>query len=144
MSEGTEVEAGQEEDKGAAAAKRKTLSLRDRIKVIDHLRAQAEPIIADSNAALAVMVSNATGVDINWAQLKYMIDELPDMNLNSKVHVKSMLSGEDELHDSSSIVVGSLNVKRRGDLRSCRGGRQKEIWVNHDSQPFCLLRNQRV
>jgi len=95
MSEGAEVEAGQEEDK--AAAKRKTLSLRDRIKVIDHLRAQAEPIIADSNTALAVMVSNATGVDINWAQLKYMIDELPDMNLNSKVHVKSMLSTEDQL-----------------------------------------------
>lgn len=96
-SDGTEVEveAGQEEDK--ATAKRKTLSLRDRIKVIDHLRAQAEPIIADSNAALAVMVSNATGVDINWAQLKYMIDELPDMNLNSKVHVKSMLSTEDQL-----------------------------------------------
>jgi len=95
MSDGTEV-AEQEEDK-AAATKRKTLSLSERIKVIDYLRAQAEPIIADSNAALAGMVSTATGVEINWAQLKYMIDELPDMNLGAKVHVKSMLTTEDQL-----------------------------------------------
>lgn len=91
MSEGTEV---QEEDK--AATKRKTLSLGERIKVIDYIRLQVEPIVADSNAAIAVIVSEATGVEINWQQLKYMIDDLVDMNLGAKVHVKSLPSSEDD------------------------------------------------
>ena len=95
MSEGTEVEAGQEEDK-AAAAKRKTLSLVQRIRVVDFLRSQVEPIVADSNAAVAALVSTGSGVEINWQQLKYMIDDLEELKLGSKVHVKSLLSGEDE------------------------------------------------
>lgn len=95
MSEGTSevVEGGE----ASASSKRKTLSLSDRIAVIDYLRARVEPIVADSNSALASMVSTATGVEINWAQLKYMIDELPDMNLGSKIYVKSMLSVDDQL-----------------------------------------------
>ena len=94
MSEGTEV-LDQEEDK-ASATKRKTLSLGERIKVVDYLRSQVEPIVADSNAAIAVVVSNGAKVDINWQQLKYMIDDLADMNLGAKVHVKSLLISDDE------------------------------------------------
>jgi len=83
----------------ASAAKRKTLSMGERYKVIDYLRAQVEPIAADSNAAVAALVSGATGIDINWQQLKYMIDDpsLGEWKLGTKVYVKSMLSVEDQL-----------------------------------------------
>ena len=83
------------EQEEAAATKRKTLSLGERIKVVDYLRAQVEPIVADSNAAVAAIVSEATKVDINWQQLKYMIDDLTEMNLGSKVYVKTAASGEE-------------------------------------------------
>lgn len=92
MSDGTTEPVEQE-----TAAKRKTLSLAERIKVIDYLRSLVEPIVADSNAAVASFLRDATGVDINWPQLKYMMDELPEMKLASKMHVKSLLSTEDQL-----------------------------------------------
>ena len=103
MSEGTEV-LDQEEDK-ASATKRKTLSLGERIKVVDYLRSQVEPIVADSNAAIAVVVSNGAKVEINWQQLKYMIDDLEDMNLVAKVHVKSLLSEDDRMAALEARVV---------------------------------------
>ena len=95
MSEGTTEVQEQE----AASSKRKTLSMGERYKVIDYLRAQVEPIAADSNAAVAALVSAATGIDINWQQLKYMIDDtsLAEWKLGTKVYVKSMLSVEDQL-----------------------------------------------
>ena len=97
MSEDTAV-IEQEDDK-AAATKRKTLSLGERIKVVDYLRSLVEPIVADSNAAVAAVVSDATKVDINWQQLKYMIDDptMADWKLGAKVHVKSEASTQDEL-----------------------------------------------
>ena len=108
MSEGTEVEAGQEEDK--AAVKRKTLTMGERIKVVNHLRAQVEPIVADSNAAVAALVSGATGIEINWQQLKYMIDDpsMAEWNLGTKVHVKSLLSGEDERWAAMEAKLAAL------------------------------------
>jgi len=75
--------------------KRATLSLQDRIKVIDYLRSQPEPIVADSNNAIAAIVSEACKVTISYAQLKYMFEELSEMNLGAKVHVKSPLSADD-------------------------------------------------
>ena len=93
MSEGTTPEVPEQE---ASASKRKTLSLSDRFKVVDYLRSQPEPIVGDSSAAIAIHVSTATGVDINWAQLKYMLDELTEMKLSAKVHVRTLLTTEDE------------------------------------------------
>jgi hypothetical protein len=75
---------------------RRKLSLADRIKVIDYLRSQVEPIVADSNAAIASIVGTGSGVDISWTQLKYMLEELSELNLSAKVHVKSLLSEEDQ------------------------------------------------
>lgn len=97
MSEGTSEVA--ESGEASAAAKRKTLSMGERYKVIDYLRAQVEPIAADSNAAVAALVSGATGIEINWQQLKYMLDDpsLAEWKLSTKVYVKSMLSVEDQL-----------------------------------------------
>ena len=94
MSEGTQPEAVEQE----AATKRKTLSLGERIKVVDYLRSRVEPVVADSNAAVAAMVSDATKVEINWQQLKYMIDDptMAEYQLGSKVHVK-LLGPADEL-----------------------------------------------
>lgn len=117
MSEDTAV-IEQEDDK-AAATKRKTLSLGERIKVVDYLRSLVEPIVADSNAAVAAVVSDATKVDINWQQLKYMIDDLTEMNLGAKVYVKSAVSGEDDrmsvmekrLAELAAYVYTMLDVK---------------------------------
>jgi len=108
MSDGTEVEVIQEEDK--AAVKRKTLTMGERIKVVNHLRAQVEPIVADSNAAVAALVSGATGIEINWQQLKYMIDDpsMAEWNLGTKVHVKSLLSGEDERWAAMEAKLAAL------------------------------------
>lgn len=108
MSEGTsESNEGGE----ASATKRKTLSLGERIKVVDYLRLQVEPIVADSNSAVAAMISVATGVEINWQQLKYMIDDLAEMNLASKVHVKSLLSTEDERMSALEARVTQLESR---------------------------------
>lgn len=79
------------------ATKRKTLSLGERIKVVDYLRSLVEPVVADSQAAVASMVSDATKVEINWQQLKYMIEDLPEFNLSAKLHVKSALGEDDGL-----------------------------------------------
>jgi len=95
MSEGTAEVAEQEEDK-ASATKRKMLTLVQRIRVVDYLRSLVEPIVADSNAAIAALVSIGSGVEINWQQLKYMIDDLEELKLGSKVHVKSLLTTEDD------------------------------------------------
>lgn len=111
MSEGTtEVTEGGE---ASAASKRKTLSLMDRVKVIDYLRSQPEPIVGDSNGAIAVHVSTATGVDINWSQLKYMLDELTDINLSAKVHVKvqPLLTGEDERWAAMEARAAQLDAR---------------------------------
>ena len=96
MSEGTTEST---ETSEASASKRKTLTMGERYKVIDYLRAQVEPIAADSNTAVAALVSGATGIEINWQQLKYMIDDpsLAEWKLGSKLYVKSMLSVEDQL-----------------------------------------------
>ena len=89
---------GQEQQEASVASKRKTLSLGERIKVIDYLRSRAEPIVADSNAAVVAIVSEATMVELSWQHLKYMIDDptVAEWNLASKVHVKSLLSSEDQ------------------------------------------------
>jgi hypothetical protein len=84
--------------------KRSTLSLQDRIKVIDYLRSLPEPIVADSNNAIAAMVSEATKVTISFAQLKYMFEELSEMNLGAKVYVKPPLSTDDQT--ITSVVKG--------------------------------------
>jgi len=96
--EGTAEVIDQEETKTdeTATNKRKTLSLGERIKVVDYLRSLVEPIVADSGSAVAAVVSAATQVEINWQQLKYMIDDLAEMNLGSKVYVKSAATTDDD------------------------------------------------
>lgn len=81
-----------------ATNKRKTLSLGERIKVIDYLRSLVEPIVADSNSSVAAVVSAATGIELNWQQLKYMIDDatMAEWNLSSKVHVKAAFTSDDD------------------------------------------------
>lgn len=83
-----------------ATRKRIVLSLQDRIKVVDYLRSLPEPIVADSNNAIAAIVSEATKVAISYAQLKYMFEELTEMNLSAKVHVKSLLTTEGQLQEA--------------------------------------------
>lgn len=109
MSEGTAV-VEQEDDK--AATKRKALSLGERIKVVDYLRSLVEPIVADSNTAVAAVVSDATKVDINWQQLKYMIDDptMADWNLGAKVHVKSTVTGEDQFQAKLAELEAVLRI----------------------------------
>jgi len=79
-----------------APTKWRVLSLGEKVKVVDYLRSLVEPVVADSNSAVAAIVSAATGVDLNWQQLKYMIDDLAEMNLGSKVYVKSATTNDDD------------------------------------------------
>jgi prefoldin subunit 5 len=97
--------------------KRSTLSLQDRIKVIDYLRSQPEPIVADSNQAIATMVSEACKVTISYAQLKYMFEELSEMNLGAKVYVKSPLSTDDR-----SGALDSRVASLQADIVSIASG----------------------
>lgn len=92
--------------------KRTVLSLHERIKVVDYLRGLAEPIVADSNNAIAAIVSEATKVAINYSQLRYIIDELSEMNLGSKVHVKSLLSIDDQMqaaYERSLVIEAKID-----------------------------------
>jgi|GEM_PF-3377566 len=84
-------EVDQSSSTNGSTAKRKTLSLGDRLRVIDYLRGLVEPIVADSNVAAAAIVSAAVKFEINWPQLKYMIDDvtLEEWKLVSKVHIRS-------------------------------------------------------
>jgi len=119
--EGQEVveQQAEQHETSVAGKRKKTLSLGERIKVVDYLRSLVEPIVADSNAAVAAVVSDATKVDINWQQLKYMIDDLTEMNLGAKVYVKSAVSGEDDrmsvmekrLAELAAYVYTMLDVK---------------------------------
>jgi hypothetical protein len=107
MSEGTSEVSNEGTE---ARAKRKVLSFGDRIKVVDYLRSLVEPIVSESNAAVAAFIGDATGVEINWPQLKYMIDELPELKLAAKIHVKSSLSAEDEF-EAMRERIASLEEK---------------------------------
>ncbi len=66
---------------------RTKLSLQDRMKVVDYLRAQVSPIIAESKSAIGDIIAKATGVAIKWDQVRYLIDELPDFKLGEKIGV---------------------------------------------------------
>ncbi len=110
------TEAADKEDKAAASSKRKVLSFGERLKIIDYLRAQPEPIVADSNTAVATLVSSGSGVEIGWQQLKYMIDDesLQEYKLGSKVHVRTLLTPEGErvaaLESRLAVVEERLSV----------------------------------
>jgi chromosome segregation ATPase len=73
---------------------RKPLSFGDRLKVVDLLRQAHEPFIADSKAAIAKLVSDASGIQISWAQLRYLIDDLEEYKLGDKIHVRTKDSPE--------------------------------------------------
>lgn len=116
--EGQEVV--EQQEASTASNKRKTLSLGERIKVVDYLRSLVEPIVADSNAAVATIVSDATKVELNWQHLKYMIDDptVAEWNLAAKVHVKSLLSSEDDrLASLEARVVKLEDYVLSGSLR---------------------------
>jgi hypothetical protein len=91
-------------------SKRKTLTMGDRTKVIDYLRSRVEPVTADSNQAIASMVSEASKVDINWTQLKYMIEDesMAEWKLGEKIHLKVTVSSGDELMNSLEARVSEL------------------------------------
>ena len=88
----------EEADKAEAASKRKTLTMGDRTKVIDFLRSRVEPVSADSNQAIASLVSEGSKVDINWQQLKYMIEDesMAEWKLGEKIHLKVSVNSEDD------------------------------------------------
>ena len=113
-SEGQEV-VEQQAEQQESANKRKTLSLGDRVKVVDYLRSLVEPIVADSNSSVAAIVSGATGVDLSWQHLKYMIDDktMAEWNLGSKIHIKSLLTSEGDRLAALEARVSALETELR-------------------------------
>ena len=115
---------GQEvvEQETSVASKRKTLSLGERIKVVDYLRSRAEPIVADSNAAVVAIVSEATKVELSWQHLKYMIDDptMAEWKLGTKIHVKSLLASDDDRIAAleARVVQLEANVLKLAQIRT--------------------------
>ncbi len=118
--EGQEVV--EQQEASTASNKRKTLSLGERIKVVDYLRSLVEPIVADSNAAVATIVSDATKVELNWQHLKYMIDDptMAEWNLGTKIHVKSLLASDDDRIAAleARVVQLEANVLKLAQIRT--------------------------
>ena len=69
------------------AASPRRLSMQERLDVVDCLRARTELIVAESKAEAARIVSQLSGVDISGAQLDYIIEALPKLNLGAKIQV---------------------------------------------------------
>ena len=118
--EGQEVV--EQQEASTASNKRKTLSLGERIKVVDYLRSLVEPIVADSNAAVVAIVSDATKVELNWQHLKYMIDDptMAEWNLGTKIHVKSLLASDDDRIAAleARVVQLEANVLKLAQIRT--------------------------
>ena len=124
MSEEGAVE-GQEvvEQQEASTSKRKkTLSLGERIKVVDYLRSLVEPIVAESNAAVVAIVSDATKVELNWQHIKYMIDDptMAEWKLGTKIHLKSLLASDDDRIAAleARVVQLEANVLKLAQIRT--------------------------
>ena len=109
VADGSELATKAEE----SATKRKTLTMGDRTKVIDFLRSRVEPVSADSNQAIASLVSEGSKVDINWTQLKYMIEDesMAEWKLGEKVHLK--VPGSSESSTSQEVVDRLSSVENR-------------------------------
>jgi len=63
------------------------LSMQERLDVVDCLRARTELIVAESNAEAARIVSQLSGVEVSAAQLNYIIEALPKLDLGAKIQV---------------------------------------------------------
>lgn len=98
-----------------SATKRKTLTMGDRTKVIDFLRSRVEPVSADSNQAIASLVSEGSKVDINWQQLKYMIEDesMSEWKLSEKVHLKVPVNS-----DATDVLSLAKGVSELADIVS--------------------------
>lgn len=122
MSEGTSEVQEVFEQEASVANKRKTLSLGERIKVVDYLRSLVEPIVAESNAAVVAIVSDATKVELNWQHIKYMIDDptMAEWKLGTKIHVKSLLTGDDDRIAAleARVVQLEANVLKLAQIRT--------------------------
>lgn len=118
--EGQEVV--EQQEASTASNKRKTLSLGERIKVVDYLRSLVEPIVADSNAAVVAIVSDATKVELNWQHIKYMIDDptMAEWKLGTKIHVKSLLASDDDRIAAleARVVQLEANVLKLAQIRT--------------------------
>lgn len=69
------------------AASPRRLSMQERLDVVDCLRARTELIVAESNAEAARIVSQLSGVEVSAAQLNYIIEALPKLDLGAKIQV---------------------------------------------------------
>ncbi len=117
-----------EQEEVSSPSKRKTLSLGERIKVVDYLRSLVEPIVADSNAAVAAIVSDATKVELSWQHLKYMIDDptMAEWKLGDKVHVRSLLTGDDAIR-ANYVALEVRFAQLEANLESVANGMAERI-----------------
>jgi len=75
---------GPEQDQAVSPRR---LSMQERLDVVDCLRARTELIVAESNAEAARIVSQLSGVEVSAAQLNYIIEALPKLDLGAKIQV---------------------------------------------------------
>ena len=102
------------------AAKSK-LRMEDRIDILDYIRGQQSPIMAETKVQAADIVSKATGIEITPSQLDYLISSLPKHYLASKFAIgntneiklaKQIADLEDYVKNLSKrmgVLVASVN-----------------------------------
>ncbi len=73
-----------EGSKDESKSDRSTLSWEDRLAVVDYLRALRAPLVFEQKAAAAAHVSTESKVEINWSQLKYLMEQFPKLKLEEK------------------------------------------------------------
>lgn len=73
-----------EGSKDESKSDRSVLSWEDRLAVVDYLRALRAPLVFEQKAAAAAHVSTESKVEINWSQLKYLMEQFPKLKLEEK------------------------------------------------------------
>jgi len=71
------------------------MSLQDRFKVADFLRARVEPFVGETKTDIAKQVSEQCGVEISSGSLFYLAESLPDYKILEKLILKNPKSGEE-------------------------------------------------
>ena len=106
------------------------LSMQERLDVVDCLRARSELIVAETKAEAARTVSQLSGVEVSAAQLDYIIESLPKLDLGTKIQVgpvsvAAITANVAKLEENMAIVIQSAD--------------RNNIWINDIKRQMIAL-----
>lgn len=86
-------------------ASRQNMPFGQRVAILDYVRALRSPIFATTKAEAAKQIAEALGFEVSWSQLKYIIEAVPEMNLQ-----KNLVIG-DEADRNLTLRVVALEAE---------------------------------